>query len=70
LSLDDVGRYEVAAEVPSLHHESLAIDLRRSYDLRLVCDHCSPQLLVFRCCSPHRGSDMSAQGNALGTGAV
>ena len=31
-------------------HKSLAIDLRRAYDLRYVCDHFSPQ----------RGSDMSA----------
>ena len=40
-------------------HKSLAIDFHRAYDLRPVCDRCSPQ----------RGSDMVAQRNALGTGA-
>ncbi len=62
----------------------LAIDLRRAYDLRrahdlrrvcvrgspplFVCDRGLPRLFVCDYCSPQRGSDMAAQGNALGTG--
>ena len=49
-------------------HKSLAIDLRRAYDLRHVCVRGSPLLLVCDHFSPQRGSDMSTQSNALGPG--
>ena len=48
-------------------HKSLAIDLRRAYDLRLVCVRGSPLLFVYDRCSPQRGSNMAAQATPWGS---
>ncbi|MCH8150021.1 MAG: hypothetical protein IH987_18920 [Planctomycetes bacterium] len=46
----------------------IAVNIFRGSPLLFVWVGCSPLLFVCDCCSPQRGSDMSAQGNALGTG--